>query len=48
MVGKLSGHLVVILCIALLIGALLLLGSLMGPPPSQNDIMLITPPYQLA
>ncbi len=46
--SKLPGYLVVILCIALLIGVLLLLGSLMGLSPSQTGIMLITPPYQLA
>ena len=41
------GSLIVILCIALLVGALLVLGSIAGAHPTHMGIMLITPPYQI-
>jgi len=43
MSGELLSSLVVILCIALLIGFFLLLGSITGIHPSQAGIMLIAP-----
>jgi hypothetical protein len=48
MVGKLPNRLVVILWIALLVSALLLLGSIAGAHPTHTGIMLIAPPYHLA
>jgi hypothetical protein len=48
MSGELLSSLVVILCIALLVGFFLLLGSITGIHPSQTGIMLIAPPYHLA
>jgi hypothetical protein len=41
------GSLIIILCIALLVGALLLLGSIAGAHPAHTGIMLIAPPYQI-
>ena len=46
-IGELPGHLVVILWSALLGGVLLLLGSIIGTPPSQTGMMLLAPPYQI-
>jgi hypothetical protein len=39
--------LVAILCIALLVGVPLILGSVAGTHPSQGGLMLIAPPYQI-
>lgn len=47
MSGELLSSLVVILCIALLVG-FFLLGSITGIHPSQAGIMPIAPPYHLA
>jgi hypothetical protein len=39
---------VALLCLALLLGVLLILSSFTGAPHSQTGIMLIAPPYQVA
>jgi hypothetical protein len=39
------GSLIVILCIAMLVGTLLLLSSIAGAHPTHIGIMLIAPPY---
>jgi hypothetical protein len=47
MVGKLPNRLVVILWMALLVSALLLLGSIAGAHPAHTGIMLIASPHHL-
>jgi hypothetical protein len=39
--------LVAVLCIALLVGVLLILSSIAGVHPAHPGIMLIAPPYQI-
>ncbi len=41
------GSLIVVLCIALLVGALLLLSGIAGAHPAHTGIMLIALPYQI-
>ncbi len=48
MLGKLPSNLVVILCITLLVGVLLLMGSITAAHSSQTGIMLVAPPYHFA
>jgi|GraSoi_2013_60cm_1033757.scaffolds.fasta_scaffold75434_2 hypothetical protein len=40
--------LVALLCLALLLGVLLILSSFTGAPHSQTGIMIIAPPYRVA
>ena len=37
---------VAVLCLALCVGALLMLGSILAPHASHGAIMIIAPPYQ--
>jgi hypothetical protein len=48
MLGKLPSNLVISLCIALLVGILLLLGNITAAYSSQTGIMLVAPPYHFA